>query len=157
MAIVFPLDQKNLKQKEQLADEDFLNVETLRPPANDNNEIDGLTSFSAGIISGAIKIPEGVISLTAELMDLGAGTLLNMPSTKGSGVSVAAEVEEFFDKINPFEEVAEERAAGILSQALTQIVTFGGAGTKLTTAGLNAAAKKLGRKAIQAKKNRQLS
>ena len=156
MAIVFPLDQKNLKQKEQLADEDFLNVETLRPPANDNNEIDGLTSFSAGIISGAIKIPEGVISLTAELMDLGAGALLNMPSTKGSGVSLAAEVEEFFDKINPFEEVAEARAAGKISEALVQIGSFGTAGVKLTTAGLNAAAKKLGRKAIEAKKTGKL-
>ena len=156
MAIVFPLDEQNLKQKEQAFDEDLLNVETLQPPADDNNEIGGLTSFSAGILSGAIKVVEGPVSLTAELMDLGAGALLNMPSTKGSGVSVAAEVEEFFDKINPFEEAAEARAAGKISQALTQIVTLGGAGTKLTTAGLNAAAKKLGRKAIQAKKTGNL-
>ena len=156
MAIVFPLDEQNLKQKEQAFDEDLLNVETLQPPADDNNEIGGLTSFSAGILSGAIKVVEGPVSLTAELMDLGAGALLNMPSTKGSGVSVAAEVEEFFDKINPFEEAAEARAAGKISQALTQIVTLGGLGTKLTTAGLNAAAKKLGRKAIQAKKTGNL-
>ena len=157
MAIVFPLDEKKLKQKEKAADDDlFLNVEQLTPPAEDDNEVSGIEAFVAGLISGAIKIPEGVVSLSAELMDLGGGALLNLPSTKGSNVSVAAEVEQFFDKINPFEEVAEERAVGKFTEALTQLVTFGGAGVKLTTAGLNAAAKRLGRKAIQAKKTGNL-
>ena len=32
------------------------------------------TSLAAGIASGIIKIPEGVVSLAAELIDLGADT-----------------------------------------------------------------------------------
>ena len=55
-------------------------------PAEENNEVSGLTSFVSGVISGAIKIPEGVASLSAELMDLGAGQLIGLPSTKDSSI-----------------------------------------------------------------------
>ena len=34
-------------------------------PAEDNSEVSGLTSFVSGVVSGAIKIPDGVASLTA--------------------------------------------------------------------------------------------
>ena len=40
--------------------------------AEDNNEISGATAFVAGLGSGAIKTVEGVVSLGAELLDLGA-------------------------------------------------------------------------------------
>ena len=60
-------------------------------------------------------------------MDLGAGQLLGLPSTKDSSISAVAEVEQFFDKINPFEELAEQKAAGKISEALTQLVGFGSA------------------------------
>ena len=82
----------------------------------------------SGIASGLIKIPEGFVSLGAELIDLGFDT------------KKAAEVEEFFDKINPFEEKAEERAIGKLTEALVQIGTVGAAGFK---AGANLATKAL--------------
>ena len=36
-----------------------------------NSETSALSSAMAGIISGVIKVPEGVISLGAELIDLG--------------------------------------------------------------------------------------
>ena len=121
--------------------------------SQENNEVSGLTSFAAGVLSGGIKIPEGVVSISAELMDLGAGQLLNLPSTKGSTVSAAAEVEQFFDEINPFEEVAEQRAAGKISEALTQLVGFGTAGAKLTLKAADAIANKLAKKAIKAKKS----
>ena len=62
-------------------------------------------SCRSGIASGLLKIPEGVVSLAAELIDLGADT------------NTAASVEEFFDKLNPFEEIAEERAIGKLTEA----------------------------------------
>ena len=97
-------------------------------PEELGSERNAITSGVAGIISGVIKIPEGIASVTAELMDLGAGGLINMPSLKGADVSAAAEVEEFFDKINPFEEVAQERAAGKLSEALTQVFGLGAGG-----------------------------
>ena len=58
------------------------------------------TSFFAGVASGALKIPEGFVSLGAELVDLGLDT------------DSAASVDEFFDKINPFEEIAEKTLTG---------------------------------------------
>ena len=56
-----------------------------------NNETSWYKAFGAGLASGIIKIPEGIISLGAELIDLGADS------------DTAADVEEFFDKINIFE------------------------------------------------------
>ena len=95
--------------------------------AEQNNETSWYKAFGAGLLSGAIKIPEGVVSLGAELIDLGADS-----DTAGS-------VEEFFDKLNPFEEVAEERTIGKLTEAITQIAVPGGIGFKAA----NAAARKL--------------
>ena len=102
------------------------------PDAEDNNEVSGATAFVAGVASGIIKVGEGVVSLGAELIDLGAGT------------DLAADVEVFFDRLNPFEEVAEQRAIGRLTEALVQIGVPGGIGAKIAT--------KLATKAIQAKK-----
>ena len=98
----------------------------------DNNEISGATAFAAGVGSGLIKTVEGVVSLGAELIDLGADTKL------------AADVEIFFDRLNPFEEIAEQRAVGKLTEALIQIGIPGGAGAKLATT--------LASKAVRAKK-----
>ena len=86
----------------------------------------------AGIISGVIKVPEGVISLGAELIDLGFDT------------NTAVEVEKLFDKINVFEEIADDTAIGRLTEGLVQIGIPGAAGAKLATT--------LATKAIQAKK-----
>ena len=61
----------------------------------DENEIGNIESVLNGIASGVLKIPEGVVSLGAELYDLGADT------------NTSAKVEKFFDDINIFEEKAE--------------------------------------------------
>ena len=87
--------------------------------AENNNRRNFFVAGAAGILSGLIKVPEGVFSLAAELFDLGADT------------DTAASVEEFFDKLNPFEEVAEERAIGKLTEAFTSIGIPGGVGFKL--------------------------
>ena len=87
--------------------------------AEKNNRRNFFVAGAAGILSGLIKVPEGVFSLAAELFDLGADT------------DTAASVEEFFDKLNPFEEVAEERAIGKLTEAFTSIGIPGGVGFKL--------------------------
>ena len=108
--------------------------ESLEPEAEDNSNISGLTAATAGIISGAIKVPEGVISLAADLIDLGLDT------------NSAAKVEQFFDTINPFEELAQERAIGRLTEALIQIGIPGAVGAKVAT--------KLATKALNAKKTR---
>lgn len=91
------------------------------PDAEDNNEVSGATAFTAGLASGVIKVGEGVVSLGAELIDLGVDT------------DTAASVEQFFDDINPFEEIAEQRAVGKLTEAFVQIAIPGGAGAKAAT------------------------
>jgi len=90
-------------------------------PAEQNNEVSWYTSGLAGIVSGGIKVVEGAFSLGAELVDLGLDT------------NTAAQVEIFFDKLNPLEEIAEQTGVGKLTQALVQIGVPGGAGFKLGT------------------------
>ena len=88
-------------------------------PAEENNEVSWYTSGLSGIASGIIKVPEGVFSLGAELIDLGFDT------------NTAADVEQFFDKLNPFEEMAAQKGVGKLTEALTSIGIPGTAGFKL--------------------------
>jgi len=101
-------------------------------PTEENNEVSWYKAGAAGVASGLLKVPEGIFSLAAELIDLGADT------------DTAADVEQFFDKLNPFEEVAEERAIGKLTEALVQIGIPGAYGFKL--------GQKLASGAIKAKK-----
>lgn len=49
----------------------------------DNNEVSWYKAGAAGIASGILKVPEGVFSLAAELIDLGLDT------------DTAADVERF--------------------------------------------------------------
>ena len=130
-------EELNRKQNQQLNYKDIeksygIDTEDVVPEAEENNEVSGATAFAAGLGSGVIKTVEGVVSLGAELIDLGAGT------------DLAADVELFFDKINPLEEIAEQRAVGRLTEALIQIGIPGAAGAKLATV--------LASKAIRAKK-----
>ena len=104
--------------------------------AEQNNDTAWYTAAASGIASGLLKIPEGVVSLAAELIDLGADT------------NTAASVEEFFDKLNPFEEIAEERAIGKLTETLVQVGVPGAIGFKAA----NKVARNLTAKAIRAKK-----
>ena len=95
-------------------------------PAEEQNEVSWYKAGAAGIASGILKVPEGIVSLAAELIDLGMDT------------DKAAEVERFFDKLNPFEEVAEERAIGKITEALVSIGVPGGIGFKLGSAAIKA-------------------
>ncbi len=101
--------------------------------AENNNEVSQLTAALAGIGSGLIKIPEGFVSLGAEIMD-----------ATGITADAAAKVEQVFDKINPLEEIAEQRAAGKLTQMLVQVGVPAGIGAKIAT--------KMATKALKAKK-----
>ena len=109
-------------------DQDFF----FLSPEEKGSERSNITAAAAGIASGIIKIPEGVVSLGAELIDLGAGT------------DIASDVEVFFDKLNPFEEIAGEKAAGRLTEALVQVGVPGAIGFKLAT--------NMANKALKAKK-----
>jgi len=106
--------------------------------AESDNETSWYKSFGAGLVSGLIKIPEGVVSLGAELVDLGADS------------DTAADVEQFFDKINPFEEIAEETTIGKLTEAIMQIAVPGGIGFKVAST----AARKMTVKALKAKRSK---
>ena len=97
-----------------------------------NTEVGGVTSAVAGVGSGLVKTVEGVVSLGAELMDLGLTE------------NAADEVESFFDTINIFEDTANARASGKITQALIQIGVPAAAGSKLAI--------KLADKALKAKK-----
>jgi len=66
-------------------------------------------SALAGVATGLWNIPKGVLSLGAELYDLAAD------------VNTAKEVEKWFDDVNPFDDEAEARTIGKITQALTQI------------------------------------
>ena len=108
-------------------------VESLQPPAADDNEISQIHGAMAGIASGIVKVPEGIFSLGAELMDL-----------TGMTTDAAARVEQVFDTINIFEETAEKTAAGKITQALVQI------GVPATAAATTA--RKLALKGLRARK-----
>jgi len=97
-----------------------------------DNETSALTAATAGVLSGIIKIPEGVASLAAELVDYGFDT------------DMAVKVEKAFDTINIFEDVADDRAIGKLTEAIIQIAVPGTIGFKAAT--------KIADKAIKAKK-----
>ena len=83
-----------------------------------NNDTSWYTSVGAGLASGLIKTVEGVVSLGAELVDLGADS------------NTAASVEQFFDDINIFEDTAQDRVVGKLTEVFTQIGIPGGVGFK---------------------------
>ena len=78
-------------------------------PQEQSSETSAITATMAGIASGFIKVPEGVVSLGAELIDLGFDT------------DLAAKVETAFDRFNIFEEVADDRAIGKIVETMIQI------------------------------------
>ena len=104
-------------------------------------ETNFFVSAAAGVASGLIKIPQGLVSLGAELIDLGLGT------------ETAEEVENFFDDLNPFDEIAESRGIGKITQALASI---GPVAVKGATVGVKAAsslrAATLAKRALAAKR-----
>ena len=104
---------------------------SLYDQLNQSEQIEGLSladqaggspsnigTFMAGIGSGFFKIPEGIVSLGATLIDLGAGT------------DTASEVEEFFADINPFDEYAQQTTAGRISELLVNLAVPAGLAAK---------------------------
>ena len=116
---------------EQLNISDDPNVNpTQLNDAENNNDVSTSASILAGVGSGLIKIPEGVVSLGATIMDLGGDS------------NYAAQVEKWFDDINPFDEMAEATTAGKLVETFTNLAVPGGiafkAGSKIAKTALSA-------------------
>jgi hypothetical protein len=95
------------------------NINNIETDADKNSRPNAFVSALAGIGSGLFKIPEGLVSLGATLIDLGADT------------NKAAEVEEFFAKINPFDEMAESTTAGKITELIVNIGVPGGVAFKV--------------------------
>ena len=93
-----------------------------------------IESALAGVATGVINIPKGFLSLGAELVDLGLGT------------ETASSVEKFFDDLNPFDDEAEARTIGRITQALAQIgiPAYQGAKIGMTLAKKAVDARKIG-------------
>ena len=107
--------------------EDLQNTTTTTTDTvSEDNEVGTFQSIMAGIGSGLFKIPEGLFSLGATLIDLGADT------------NKAAEVEEYFAKINPFDEMAEATTAGKITELVTNLAIPGGVAFKLANTAVKA-------------------
>ena len=128
-------DPTRESQSKKTLEKDIPNISDTDVPSQEppDNSIGQFQAGLAGIASGILKIPEGFISLGAELMD-----------ATGMTTEAAANVESFFDKVNPFEEIAEQRAAGKILEAIVSVGVPAGIGAKI--------ASKLATKALQAKK-----
>jgi len=114
------------------------------PPLNSaerENDVATWESVLSGVGSGLIKAVGNTVSLGAELIDLGADT------------NKAAEVEAFFDKINPFDEAAEATTAGKVTEVISQLAIPGTAGFKAASAAVKGS--KMASKAVKAKKNQK--
>ncbi len=103
-----------------------LQTTTTTDIVSEDNEVGTFQSIMAGIGSGLFKIPEGLFSLGATLIDLGADS------------NQAAEVEEYFAKINPFDEMAEATTAGKITELITNLAIPGGAAFKLANTAVKA-------------------
>jgi hypothetical protein len=104
-------------------------------------DVDPFTAFVGGVVDGTVKIPYGVASLTAEIMDaLGED---NIPVDQGK----VAQLEKYFSntvfgKIQQgSEDIIKDSAVGKLTSALTQLYGYGRVGA--------AGAVKVGDKALQ--------
>ena len=122
---------------QQVFPDDYLDLS----PIEQGRETNAISAAIAGLVSGAIKVPEGVVSLGAELIDAGFDT------------NTAEEVEKFFDKVNVFEEISDDSAVGKIVETLVQIGVPGTIGFKLASGAVKA--KKAGNYANLKGKNLQ--
>ena len=88
-------------------------------PQNKKKEYGLTESILAGLGSGVFKIFEGAATLGATLLDLGVDK------------DRAEAVEDFFAKINPFDEAANATAAGKITELIVNIGVPGGLAFKV--------------------------
>ena len=86
---------------------------------SEDEDVGFFESALAGVATGLWNIPKGFVSLGAELFDLVGDT------------DTARGVEEWFDDVNPFDDEAEARTIGKITQAITQIAPLAVSGFAL--------------------------
>ena len=89
--------------------ESFADLQNKYSPESREDDVGFFESALAGVATGLWNIPKGFVSLGAELFDLVGDT------------DTARDVEQWFDDVNPFDDEAEARTVGKITQALTQI------------------------------------
>ena len=99
----------------------------LQPEAEKYSDISTLQSIFAGLGSGLIQLPKGVMSLGASVYDL-----LN-------DTDKAAEIEKYFDDLTELDEMAEATTAGKIAELLVNVGVPGGVGFKIGSSLANAA------------------
>ena len=123
-------------------------------PLTEIGDVDPYTGFVAGVIDGTIKIPLGIVNISAEIAD--ALREENVPVDK----SYVAQVEKYFGdtvlgKIQQgAEDVVKESAIGKLTSALTQLYTFGKVGASAAVKGATKAKKIYNKYSLAAKANK---
>ena len=122
----------------QSAEEFFASSKTT------DNDVGFFESALAGVATGLWNIPKGFVSLGAEIFDLIGDT------------DKAKEVEEWFDEVNPFDDEAEARTVGKITQALAQIGPVALGGGVLGIRAGKSLASKLAKRAVNAKQTDKL-
>ena len=118
--------------------ENKISLEDYNKQNTIKNEEEGVGFFEsalAGVATGLWNIPKGFVSLGAEIFDLVGDT------------DTAADVEKWFDDVNPFDDEAEARTVGKITQALTQIAPLAVSGFALGARAGATAARGLGKRA----------
>ena len=108
--------------------------------AKKEEDVGFFESALAGVATGIWNIPKGFVSLGAEIFDLIGDT----DTAKG--------VEEWFDEVNPWDDEAEARTVGKITQALTQIAPLAVSGAMLGAKAGQKISRNLARRAIAARK-----
>jgi hypothetical protein len=123
--------------------ENKISLEDYNKQNTIKNEEEGVGFFEsalAGVATGLWNIPKGFVSLGAEIFDLVGDT------------DTAADVEKWFDDINPFDDEAEARTVGKITQALTQIAPLAVSGFALGAKAGQKISRSLAKRAIDARR-----
>ena len=99
--------------------ESFADLQNKNTIENQEDDVGFFESALAGVATGLWNIPKGFVSLGAEIFDLVGDT------------DTARDVEKWFDDVNPFDDEAEARTVGKITQAFTQIAPLAVSGFAL--------------------------
>ena len=123
--------------------ESFADLQKKNTIQNEDEDVGFFESALAGVATGLWNIPKGFVSLGAEIFDLIGDT------------DKAKEVEEWFDEVNPFDDEAEARTIGKITQAITQIAPLAVSGFALGAKAGQKVSRSLAKRAL-ASRNTQL-
>ena len=111
---------------------DASETSAISPEKEKTEDVGFFESALAGVATGLWNIPKGIVSLGAEIYDLIGDT------------DTAKDVEKWFDDVNPWDDEAEARTVGKITQAIAQVGIPAFQGAKIGAS--------LARKALDAKK-----